>query len=169
MRRVLDGVYDAAGYLAALFLIATLALVVLGIAGRQLNFYIPGHDNIAGYCMAGAGFLALAYTLKKGEHIRVELLLQRLKGSGKKGIEIWALGVATAVAGMLAFYAVRLCVNSHRFEEKSTNLDATPLWLPQITLAFGTILLFVVLADELILELRGKRVARKADEPLHNE
>jgi TRAP-type C4-dicarboxylate transport system permease small subunit len=169
MRRALDGIYDAAGYLAALFLIATLALVVLGIAGRQLNFYIPGHDNIAGYCMAGAGFLALAHTLKKGEHIRVELLLQRLKAGGKKGAEIWALAAAATVAGMLAFYAVRLCVNSYRFEEKSTNLDATPLWLPQLTLALGTLLLFVALADELVLELRGKRVVRKADEPLHNE
>lgn len=169
MRRVLDGLYDAAGYAAALFLVATLVLVVVGIAGRQLNFYLPGHDNIAGYCMAGAGFLALAHTLKKGEHIRVELLLQKLGQRGRKGIELWALGAATLVAFMLAFFSVRLAARSYLFEERSTNLDAAPLWLPQLAMVAGTILLFVAVLDELVLEIRGRRVRRASDEPLHNE
>ncbi|TMI02698.1 MAG: TRAP transporter small permease, partial [Betaproteobacteria bacterium] len=34
MRRLLDTLYSAAAYLAALFLIATLAMVLLGICGR---------------------------------------------------------------------------------------------------------------------------------------
>ncbi len=41
-------------YLAALFLVGTLAMVLLGIAGRLLDFHIAGTDAYAGYCMAGA-------------------------------------------------------------------------------------------------------------------
>ena len=61
MRRALDKLYDAAGYLAALFLVGTLVMVLMGIASRLLNFHVPGTDSYAGYCMAGCGFLALAH------------------------------------------------------------------------------------------------------------
>ena len=75
MRRVLDALYDAAAYLAALFLIGTLVMVLLGVGGRLLDFQVRGTDAYAGYFMAGAGFLALAHTLVRGEHIRVSLVL----------------------------------------------------------------------------------------------
>ena len=52
MRRSLDRLYDAAGVLAALFLVGTLAMVLIGIAGRLLDFHVPGTDAYAGYCMA---------------------------------------------------------------------------------------------------------------------
>ena len=46
---------------------------------RQMHFHLPGTDAYAGYLMAAAGFLALAHTLKRGEHIRVTLLLSHLR------------------------------------------------------------------------------------------
>ena len=59
-------------------MVGTLAMVLPGIAGRLLDFHVPGTDAYAGYCMAAAGFLALAHTLKRGEHIRVTLILEHL-------------------------------------------------------------------------------------------
>jgi ABC-type antimicrobial peptide transport system permease subunit len=39
--------------------------------------------------------------------------------------------------------------------------DATPLWLPQLTMAFGAVVLAIAFVDELVLEWRGtRRVAR---------
>ena len=52
------------------------------IVGRLLGFNVPGTDAYAGYCMAAAGFLALAHTLKRGEHIRVTLLLEHCAARG---------------------------------------------------------------------------------------
>ena len=40
MRRALDATYDAAAYLAALLLIGTLVMVLLGIFGRLLDFQV---------------------------------------------------------------------------------------------------------------------------------
>ena len=54
MRRALDSLYNGAADLAALFLVGTLAMVMLGITGRWLNFHVPGTDAYAGYCMAAA-------------------------------------------------------------------------------------------------------------------
>jgi len=169
VRRALDALYDGAAWLAALFMLGLLAMVLLSIASRQLHFHVPGTDAYAGYLMAGAGFLALAHTLKRGEHIRVTLVLSLLKGGVRRGFEIWALVAATFLAGLFAFYSVRLAWQSHAFHDVSTASDATPLWIPQIGMAVGTCILLVAFVDELVLEIRGRRHAAATDESLRNE
>jgi TRAP-type C4-dicarboxylate transport system permease small subunit len=169
VRRRLDALYDGAAALAALCMVALLVMVMLGIVSRLLHFHVPGTDAYAGYLMAAAGFLALAHTLKRGEHIRVTLLLSALKGRARHAVELWALAAASALAGLLAFYSVRLAWQSHSFNDMSTGNDATPLWLPQLAMAAGTLVLLVAFVDELVLEWRGQRRQAVNDEMLHNE
>ncbi len=169
MRRALDALYDGAAALAAVCMVGLLAFVLLAILGRQLHFHLPGTDAYAGYMMAAAGFLALAHTLKRGEHIRVTLLVSSLKGGARRGVELWALALASLLALLSAFYSARLVWQSWRFNDVSTSNDATPLWLPQLAMAAGTIVLAVAVVDELVLEWRGRRVQAADDEALHHE
>ena len=169
MRSALDRLYNAAGVLAALFLVGTLTMVIAGVAGRLLNFNVPGTDAYAGYCMAAAGFLALAHTLKRGEHIRVTLILEHLGPGAQRVLELWALGVATLLAALFAYYSVRLSWQSWDFHDISTGNDATPLWIPQLAMALGTTVLCIAFVDELVLEWRGARLAKMPEEALHNE
>lgn len=169
MRRLLDALYDGAAWLAALCMVALLFAVLLSILGRQLHFNIPGIDAYAGYLMAAAGFLALAHTLKRGEHIRVTLLLHNLSGRWRKGVEVWALGAATLLALLFAFYSCRLVWQSHAFHDISTSNDATPLWIPQLAMAAGTLVFALAFIDELVLELSGRRAHTGSGEALRNE
>ena len=169
MRKWLDTLYDGAAALAALFLVGLLATVLLGIVSRQLHFHVPGTDAYAGYLMAGCGFLALAHTLKRGEHIRVTLLLSALSRPAHRALEIWALGVAVLLSGLTAFYSCRLVWQSHQFNDISTGNDATPLWIPQLSFALGAVILFVAFVDEWVLELRGQRQQLTAAEASRNE
>ena len=169
MRAFLDRLYDAAAYVAAIFLVGTLAMVLVGIVGRLFNWYVAGTDSYAGYCMAASGFLALAHTLKRGEHIRVSLLLEHAGVRARRGLELWALAVATVLAGAFAWYSVRLSVQSWQFSDISTGNDATPLWIPQLAMAAGTLVLLAAFIDELVLEWRGIRRAPMPEEALHHE
>ncbi|GAA4422142.1 TRAP transporter small permease [Acidovorax lacteus] len=169
MRRLLDALYDSAAALAALFMVGLLGMVLLSIISRQLHFHVPGTDAYAGYLMAAAGFMALAHTLKRGEHIRVTLLLNALRGSMRKGMEVWALGVATLLAVLFAYYSCKLAWQSHEFHDVSTSSDATPLWIPQLSMALGTVVLAIAFLDELVLELMGRRPRPQSDELLRNE
>ena len=169
MRRFLDRLYDAAGYLAALFMVGTLAMVLLGIASRLLAFNAPGTDSYAGYCMAASGFLALAHTLKRGEHIRVTLILEHLGPKAQRALELASLVVASLLAALFALYSVRLAFQSWQFNDISTGNDATPLWIPQLAMGAGTVVLLIAFVDELALEWMGRRVHAKSDEALHNE
>ena len=169
MRTVLDRLYDAAAWLAAAFLVGTLLSVLAGIADRYLNLNWRGTDMYAGYCMAAAGFLALAHTLKRGEHIRVTLLQQALGPRARHAMEIVALAIACVLAVAFAWFSINLALQSYSYHDISTGNDATPLWMPQIAMAIGTIVLAIAFIDELVLEVRGRRVLVASDEMLHNE
>jgi TRAP-type C4-dicarboxylate transport system permease small subunit len=169
LRRALDALYDGCAGLGAVFMVALLVMVLLSIISRQVGFNVPGVDSYAGYMMAAAGFLAMAHTLKKGEHIRVTLLLGALRGGAKRGLEIWALFAAVLLAGLSAVYSTKLAWQSYTFHDISTGNDGTPLWIPQLTMALGAIVLAIAFIDEFVLELRGLRVEQVSDEAMHNE
>ena len=169
MRRALDALYDGAAALAALAMVLLLVAVLASVLGRQFHFNVPGTDAYAGYMMAAAGFLALAHTFKRGEHIRVTLLLQSLAPGARHRLELWALSAASLLAALVAYYSLRLAWQSHAFNDISTGNDATPLWLPQLGMAVGTTILAIACVDELVLEWRGRRVQAQSGEALRNE
>lgn len=162
MRALLDSLYRLSGALAALGMVATLLMVSAGVVSRPLGLYLAGSDDYAGYAMAACGFLALAYTFKHGEHIRVSLVLERVGPRLRRALEWGSLAAATAVAGMLAWYAVRLAWQSYEFEEVSQGVDATPLWIPQLSMAIGTVVLLIAIVDDLVLTTLGRAPRRLA-------
>ncbi len=169
MRKILNALYDGAAGLAALFMVLMLIMVLLSILGRELGFHVRGTDAYAGYFMAAAGFLALAHTLKKGEHIRVTLLIAKLKGAPQKALEVWALLAASALSVVAAYYSGKMAWQSWKFNDVSTGNDATPLWIPQLSMAIGTTILAIAFIDELIQEIQGRRQQASQGEALHNE
>lgn len=168
MRKFLDFLYTASAWLAGLGMLGVLTAVSYTIAGRFFGFAIGGIDSYAGYSMAGASFLALASTLKQGEHIRVTLVLNALDDHKKHLLEIFALLVAVIISGFLALYSVRLVWQSYLYQDISTGIDATPMWIPQISMAVGTLVFFIAFLDEFVLELMGKRNSNN-NQDLHHE
>lgn len=167
MRRWLDTLYAAAGVLAAVFMIGVLVCIGLAIVTRQMAIHIPGLDAYAGYCMAAAGFLALAHTLKKGEHIRVTLLLSSLPKKQRTRLDAFALIIGTLIAANLAWFSCKLVLDSHAFSDISTGEDATPLWIPQLSMAVGTVIFFVALLDTTLTRLRGIPDETSQESALH--
>lgn len=159
MRKLLDRLFDFSGYLAGLFMIGTLLAVLASIFGRLIPVLdLPGADAYAGYCMAAAGFLALAPTLRRGEHIRVTLIINQLPAGAQRILDIFCHAVALILSGALAWFSIRLVMQSREFFDISTGLDATPLWIPQIGMAVGTSLFALAFAMDLVLLLTGQQV-----------
>lgn len=170
MRSVLRLLYNVSGALAGLCLVLMLAMITLNIAGGLFGFFIRGLDAYAGYLMAGALFMALPYTFKAGEHIRVTLVIERLTGGVHRGIELACLALGVALTGLLAWACVRLAWLSWEFNDISQMTDQSPLWIPQAFFAFGAVMLFVAFVEDFVDEILGRRVAAKpSDEPAHVE
>jgi TRAP-type C4-dicarboxylate transport system permease small subunit len=148
--------YRAMAWLAAVAMVATLVCVLLGVLGRQLGFNIPGLDAYAGYAIAAALFLALPETLRRGDHIRVTLVLERLPPRWRNAFEYACLIAAAGLACYLAWFACRMAWQSHSFNDVSQGADATPLWIPQMAMALGCIGLAISLLDALLARWQGR-------------
>ena len=124
-------------------------LLHTNVVGCTVFAAVSGSSEYAGYLMAAASFLAFAHTLNRGAHIRVNLLLMAL-GERRFWGELWSLVVGTAASSYLAWYAVKTVYWSWKLHDISQGQDVTPLWIPQLPMAFGAVLLAVCFADNLI-------------------
>ena len=149
LRRILDFLYLAGGIIASVFLIAILVIIVLQMLARWTGHVFPGATDYAGYCMAAASFFAFAYALNHGSHIRVSLFLHFL-GEKRRWGELFCFTIAGAAATYFAWYAVRGTYWSWKLKDLSQGLDATPVWIPQLAMSAGTILLALAIWDNLI-------------------
>jgi TRAP-type C4-dicarboxylate transport system permease small subunit len=156
LTRALDWVFHVAGMVSALFLAAIALLTFVQIVGRMMGYLISTGTELAGFCMAASIFLALAWTLRSGGHIRVTLFLQRLPSQARRGVEIWCLGVAALAIGFFAYAAVGMAWESYRFDDVSVGIIVVPLWIPQMAMAIGVFLMEIAVLEQLIRVLVGQ-------------
>ncbi len=149
VRRALDTLYLIGGYIGALFLVTILVLITAQMVARWTGLTLPGASSYAGYAMAGASFMAFAYALNSGAHIRVTLGLTAL-GRYRRWGEIWCLAVGALVATFVLRYAYNAVYWSRLLGDVSQGQDATPLWIPQLVMVAGSALLTLCLWDNLI-------------------
>ena len=154
----LNKLYKCSGYLAAFFLIAVLIFILTGILSRIFGFYIRGLAEYSGYSMAASSFFALSYTFYDKAHIRITLFLEKLKPLNKKFAEIWCLFIATIFSGFLAFYFTKMTYISIKFEERSEGADEILIWIPQSSVALGSIIFFICVFHHLINSVLGKKI-----------
>ena len=157
MRRLLDRLYDAAGYLAAFFIFAIFVVMIAQTVMRELSMRTGGTDDIVAWLCAAAAFLAMAHTFKRGDFVRVSLLLEQLGPRTRRGFEIGALATATVFTGYLAWSGARYVLESWQFGDMANGLIAIPLWIPQSSFLVGAGLFFVAVADEFVRVLRGAK------------
>ena len=159
MRRTLDLLYDAAGYLAAFFIFAIFAVMVGSSVLRELGFKTGGTDDVVSWMCAAAAFLAMAHAFKHGDFVRVVLLLERLGPGKRRVLELACLSIATLFLAALAWAAARFVYDSWQFKDMPSGLIALPLWIPQSSFVLGAALLFLAALDELVTVLRGRKPA----------
>ena len=152
----LKNIYRFSGYIAALFLILVATFILIGIASRIFGFYIRGLAEYSGYCMAASSFFALAYTFVEGGHIRITLFLEKISGVKKKLLEIWCLIIASFYSGYVAFYFIKMLKISYEFQERSEGADEILIWIPQTSVAIGSLIFFVCVFHQFILKIYNK-------------
>ena len=169
LRRVLDALYLWSGYLAGFFLVVIFALMVIMSAGREFGLNVPAGDDFAAWAMAALSFLGLAHTFKRGEMIRVGLLLERLSGRPKQIVEIITLVIGLAFIGYFTWHAGHLSYDSWRFNDMAQGVVAVPLWIPQLAVVGGLAVFAIALADELVRVIQGHRPTYEKEPPKTTE
>lgn len=169
MRGILDRLYTISGALSALLILA-----ICGVIALQVIFHIitrlriidtsptiPSYADISGYLLAAASFLALAYALKRGGHIRVTLVLT-MAGPGFRYVaDVISLAVCGVISALAAYYVALMTYQSFVFNDLSPGILAIPVWIAQVPVTLGLAILTIAFVDLLVQTLRNGKPLRE--------
>lgn len=143
--------------------LASIAVVMLLQAGmREAGLLLRGADDIVSWLCAASAFLALGYTFREGELIRVSLLVEKLPAGARRSAETACLVAALLVVGYATWAVSAFVYESWQLGELAQGLLQIPIWMPQMSLVFGLLVFLVAVLDELLAHLAGRKTAYQA-------
>jgi TRAP-type C4-dicarboxylate transport system permease small subunit len=155
LRRGLDLLYFLGGIAGGLALASIAGIIAAQVIGRQFGMSLDGADDLTAFAVAGSALLPLAYAFRHGAHIRVDLIIGRLKGGARFVMEAAALLVTAGLCTFLAWSMADLAYDSWQFEDVAQGTVPWLLWYPQAACALGCALFAVALLDDLAVHLTG--------------
>ncbi len=150
--RIFDGIID----LLAAFAAVLVVLVTLGIASDvALRFFfnrpIFGLIGFAEYALLWITFLLAAWVLKRDKHVKMDMVLRRLKPTAQSLVNIITSGLSAIALLIFTWYAVAVTWESFKMGYVDyTNLEP-PLAPIQVIIPIGSFLLFI----QLLRRMRG--------------
>lgn len=166
MRKFLDRIYDGSLVLAGLFLVGIFAVMVGEAVLRKMGGYITGASELIGWFCAAAGFLALPATFKRGDMVRVGVLVDRLPARLRKPLLLACLLLALVFMVYMLMATVGYLWRGWRSEEMTQGMIEIEAWIPQASMVLGALLLLVAVVDELVLALRAPAGKLRAERPM---
>ncbi|KRC04335.1 C4-dicarboxylate ABC transporter permease [Hydrogenophaga sp. Root209] len=149
------------GWIGVACLATLIALMVAELAVRALSNVFPalpgGLPHTWEYCsylMAASFTFGAAMTLRTGGHIRVQLLLCRLGPGARRALEALTSLIGLLSVSFLSYSMARFTWTSFVSGQVSAE-SGTLLWMPQLAVTFGILLLALQLLARLIQALAG--------------
>lgn len=142
---------QAAGIIAPLCLLLIAVFIAWDVFARYvLNAPTVWANEIATYLMVSVALIGSSYAYRLGAHIRVEILLDRLSEPARERLILigeWATLLFVMIAG---WQAIELVEESHRYGVTTFSMLLTPIWMPQVGVMVGWLMLIVVVAGSLL-------------------
>lgn len=149
--------YDYCAYAAAVCVFLIFASMIASTVLRAAGVAVAGVDDVVSWLTAAAAFLAMAHTFRRGDFVRMTLVIEALSPRVRRALELAAIGAGLVLTGYAAYWVVVSVYDSWRYQEMTTGLLVLPLWIPQTAFALGAVLLFIALLDELVCVVRGSK------------
>lgn len=145
------------GGLSALLLLVVLCITTLGVFNRYvLGRPLLGVDEASGFLVVAVVMFGAAEALRRGDHIRIDILFDRAGPRGRWWLELWSQIAILVFTGLLLKAAWHTVAFSRQFEAYSTGYLEVPLWIPQSTMVIGAGLLILAALGALLRHLRDR-------------
>lgn len=148
MRKVLDSLYLATAWAGGLCVLAICGLMLTQALMRLNGTLVRGADDLTAWACAGAAFLPLAATFKRGELVRMGIVIDQFSDKTVRWIELLALTVAAPFAAYMAYWLGFMVYESYIYNERAQGLLPIQIWIPQVPVAVGALVLAIALVDE---------------------
>lgn len=150
LSRVVGGLAQAAMALAALGLLASLALIGWAVVMRYVFRAAPAWvDDLVGFNLVMIVMLSAAQTLRRGEHVSVDLLLEQLSPRGRHWALAWAALTSAAMAVILIVNGLETALLARKFGLLTEGSIEWPTWWLMLLMPLGGVLLLLAAVEAL--------------------
>jgi TRAP-type C4-dicarboxylate transport system permease small subunit len=159
-RRRADALGRAMGLVAGWAIVLCALFIAAEVLARNLiRVSSQSTTEVSGYMLAFSIAWALAHALTTRNHVRIDVLINRLPVRVRVHLHVLALALLAGFAGFAAQGALGLVLESWDFGATDISLLRTPLVIPQGLWAFGLcvflVLILLMLAEALLLLAAG--------------
>lgn len=135
--KTIDYIIDLSGIFASLCIFFTCFFVSWGVIARY--FYISAHwvEPVTIYMFIATAFLTISYTMKKNEHVRVDILTSKLSDKNQKILETILMLFCVIFFIYVAKSSYDMFFNSWKLKTKDLSIIQVPIWIPQIIIVIG--------------------------------
>jgi TRAP-type C4-dicarboxylate transport system permease small subunit len=128
-------------FLAAVgLMLAMLASVVLGVVSRHVSRPLSWTDEMAQYLLVWTGFAGWIIASRRGGHIRILAVANRLGGKPRALLEVMIQLAVASMGAAILFYSFSLIQRNLDVESISVPFPSAALYLPLPLLGAGLIL-----------------------------
>ena len=153
LQRVDDAFFKFEKFLALIASLVIMAVMLLGVfqvAGRKLiSFPVPGYVDVIEMMMSIFAFVAISYTQRLGGHVRMEIILGRLKGRMLYSWEILGTSVAIVIVAVLMYFGYEHFLRAWQIGDSTIDIQL-PIWPSKLLVPFAFLLLLVRLSIQLV-------------------
>lgn len=145
------------GVLSVLCIVAMLVLTAVNVFGRYLfGAPVRGAEEVVGFLIVATVMFGAAEAHRRDEHIAIDIVQGAFSARMRR--LSWVLGhVAVIVFALaIAWTGYETVVFSRSFGVYSPGYLGAPMWVVQIPLVVGGVLLAVVAALKIVAGLRGR-------------
>jgi TRAP-type C4-dicarboxylate transport system permease small subunit len=157
VRNFLDRLFNATGAIAAIFVFTIFAVMIITSTMRMMGLNTGGSEDVVSWLTAAAAFFGMGHAFKHGDFVRVELLISKMGPARRRFFELVTLGMGSLFTGYVAYSVCSYVWEIFKFNDLSQGLIVVPMWVPQLSIVLGSILLFVAFVDELFRVISGSK------------
>jgi C4-dicarboxylate transporter, DctQ subunit len=168
IQKVLDqAVASAALGLAGagvLCVIAMMVVVTYEVVSRYLlNSPTMWSDEISSYLLIAIVFLGLAQNLRRGDHIRIDIITEKVSARVRAWLELFAYAVGLVFSVLLT---IGVWIRFYNFWMRHTLSDSplmTPLWIPMFPVLLGAAIFALAMLSGLVTRVRSGSGGARSD------
>ncbi|MDY0235804.1 MAG: TRAP transporter small permease [Gudongella sp.] len=119
------------------FLLAAISIIMMTqVVARTVFSSMSWPEEFSRYCYIWTVFLSLGYTIKKGNMLRVGLLMDLLPHKLRKSMEILTNLIMLALFGILFYYSI-VYTNKIRITGQTSPAMQIPMWIMYLSTIIG--------------------------------
>ena len=140
--KIFGGIVKGSQIVAACFLIVMIIAVTVQVIGRVCHFKVPVTEEIGTYSLIWMTYTASIAVTAKGEHLTVDLFLNRYNDRTRRVMRILIDAMITIFCGMLMVFGFMLVGNKIIVNGRTPALQISRVWVylsVPIAMTFNTV------------------------------